>query len=75
MDSDQPIAEVELACKSGGKQVEKLSGADTVARFNATPGNCTLTLQGLVPMTAAVEVPSTGGEARCLVRSGRVNCG
>lgn len=74
VDSDVPIAEVELACKSG-KQVEKLSGSDTVARFNATPGDCVLTLQGAVPMTASVSVPSTGGEARCLVRSGRIDCG
>ncbi len=73
VDSDVPIAEVALSCPSG-EQRQSLSGADTVARFNATPGSCTLTLEGAVPLIAKVEVPSTGGEARCLVRGGRLSC-
>lgn len=75
VDSDLPIAEVGLTC-SGRTQTEALSGSDTVARFaSATPGGCTLSLQGNVPMTAKVEVPTTGGEVRCTVRGGRVSCG
>ncbi|MDP2309223.1 MAG: VWA domain-containing protein [Pseudomonadota bacterium] len=75
VDSDLPIAEVGLTC-SGRTQTEALSGSDTIARFaSATPGGCTLTLQGNVPMNASVEVPTTGGEVRCTVRGGRVNCG
>ena len=75
LDSDLPIAEVGLTC-SGRTEVEALSGSDTVARFtSATPGGCTLVLQGTVPMQAQVEVPSTGGEVRCTVRAGRVSCG
>lgn len=75
VDSDLPIAEVGLTC-AGRTQTESLSSSDTVARFAAaTPGGCTLILQGNVPMRANVEVPSTGGEVRCTVRGGRVNCG
>jgi Ca-activated chloride channel family protein len=75
VDSDLPIAEVTLTC-SGTHQTESLSGSDTVARFaNATPGGCTLTLQGNVPMQAQVDVPATGGDIRCLVRGGRLSCG
>ena len=75
VDSDLPIAEVGLTC-AGRTQTESLSSSDTVARFaSATPGGCTLILQGNVPMRANVEVPSTGGEVRCTVRGGRVSCG
>ncbi|MES2640801.1 MAG: VWA domain-containing protein [Myxococcota bacterium] len=75
VDSDLPIAEVGLLC-AGNRQTESLSGSDTIARFaSATPGGCTLVLQGTVPMQAQVEVPTTGGEVRCTVRGGRVNCG
>lgn len=73
VDSDVPIAEVALSCPAG-EQRQPLSASDTVARFNATPGSCTLTLEGAVPMIARVNVPSTGGEARCMVRGGRVSC-
>jgi Ca-activated chloride channel family protein len=75
VDSDLPIAEVGLLC-AGNQQTESLSGSDTIARFaSATPGGCTLVLQGTVPMQAQVEVPTTGGEVRCTVRGGRVSCG
>jgi len=75
IDSDLPIAEVGLTC-SGRTQTEALSGSDSVARFaSATPGGCTLTLQGNVPMNTTVEVPTTGGEVRCTVRGGRMSCG
>lgn len=73
VDSDVPIAEVALSCPSGGQR-QTLSGSDTIARFNATPGSCTLTLEGAVPLIAKVNVPATGGEARCLVRGGRLSC-
>ena len=75
VDSDLPIAEVGLTC-SGRTQTEALSGSDSIARFaSATPGGCTLTLQGNVPMATKIEVPTTGGEVRCTVRGGRMSCG
>lgn len=74
VDSDMPIAEVELTC--GPKNFKStLSGGDTIARFEATPGACTVTLQGNVPMTAKVDVPDVGGDVKCLVRGGRMSCG
>jgi Ca-activated chloride channel family protein len=74
VDSDVVIAEVALACR--GQQLrERLSGSDSVAQFQATPGSCTLTLSGPVELAVAVDVPKTGGDARCLVRGGRVTCG
>lgn len=75
VDSDLPIAEVTLSC-GGRSWSDALTSSDTVARFaQAKPGACTLTLQGNVPMRAAVDVPVTGGETRCMVRGGRVSCG
>lgn len=73
VDSDQPIAEVALAC-SAGAQTQSLSRSDTVARFKASPGACKLTLVGNVPMVANVTVPSTGGDVRCIVRGGALTC-
>jgi Ca-activated chloride channel homolog len=74
VDSDVPIAEVELAC--GPKNLkETLSSGDTIARFDAPPGMCTVTLQGNVPMTAKVDVPESGGDVKCMVRGGRMSCG
>ena len=73
VDADIPIAEVSLSCP-GGRWTESLSGSDTVARFDATPGACDLTLSGTVDMTAKVDVPETGGDLRCIVRGGRLNC-
>jgi Ca-activated chloride channel family protein len=75
VDSDIPIAEVELAC-GGASWREALSGSDTVARFHpAASGACTLTLLGPLPMTAQVAVPRDGGDVKCTVRGGRVSCG
>ena len=75
VDSDMPIAEVSLSC-AGQQHRSRLSGADTVARFpEVIPGQCTVQLQGTVPMMAAVEVPATGGDVRCIVRGGRLSCG
>ncbi len=75
VDADIPIPEVTLEC-AGRTHLEKLSGADTVARFGAVaPGACTVRLQGNLPMAAAVEVPETGGDIRCLIRGGRLSCG
>jgi Ca-activated chloride channel family protein len=74
VDADIPIAEVALAC-AGQRWTDAISPSDTVARFDAMPGACTVTLTGAVEMAADVEVPSTGGDARCVVRGGRVSCG
>ena len=74
VDSDLPIAEVTLTC-GGWHATESLTASDTVARFSARPGACTVTLQGNVPMVAQVSVPSTGADVRCMVRGGRVTCG
>ena len=74
VDSDIPIAEIELDC-AGRSHVEPLSGSDTVARFRAvSPGACTVKLAGNLPMSASVEVPLTGGDLRCIVRGGRISC-
>jgi Ca-activated chloride channel homolog len=73
VDSDIAIGSVALAC-NGQTWTEQLSASDTVARFSATPGSCRISLDGIVPMTANVEVPEVGGDLRCLVRGGRVNC-
>jgi len=74
VDSDIPISNVALACGRDSWS-ERLSGSDTIARFDAVPGQCVVTLDGTVAMKAKVEVPSTGGDVRCLVRGGRMNCG
>jgi|GEM_PF-1013716 len=74
IDSDLPIAEVSLTC-GGWKDTETLTAGTSVARFEPTPGKCTLVLQGTVPMSAAVDVPATGADVRCVVRGGRVSCG
>jgi Ca-activated chloride channel family protein len=74
VDSDLPIAEVSLAC-GGWHDTAALSSGSNVARFDARPGACTLTLQGTVPMVAQVEVPKTGADIRCTVRGGRLSCG
>ena len=73
VDADIPIAEVALAC-AGQRFTDAISPSDTVARFDVVPGACTVTLTGAVEMAADVEVPSTGGDARCVVRGGRVSC-
>ncbi len=74
VDSDIPIASVSLDC-GDGHWSDRVSASNTVARFQAYPGECTLTLGGTVDMRLAVEVPETGGDLRCTVRAGRVNCG
>ena len=74
VDSDIPIAEVGLECQ-GRTRTSRLSPADTVARFDdAQPGTCVVTLSGQVAMRAQVDVPEVGGDARCIVRGGRMNC-
>lgn len=73
LDSDVLISEVSLEC-AGERDVVGLRGAATVATFEAVPGACTATLVGPVEMAAAVTVPRNGGEARCLVRGGRLAC-
>jgi Ca-activated chloride channel family protein len=75
VDSDIPIGQVELDC-GGRSHLEPLSGSDTVARFQSVlPGACTIKLDGTTPMSARVEVPSVGGDLRCMVRGGRISCG
>jgi Ca-activated chloride channel family protein len=73
VDADIPIAEVGLAC-AGQRWTERVSAADTVARFDAPPGSCLVSVSGAVEMTAGVDVPRAGGAARCLVRGGRLSC-
>ncbi len=73
VDSDLPIAEVMMEC--GGKRVaHALTAGSTATTFEVTPGTCLLSLQGNVPMQTQVTVPSTGGDVRCVVRGGRMNC-
>jgi Ca-activated chloride channel family protein len=73
LDSDLPIAEVMMECE--GKRIAKaLTAGSTVASFTGPPGSCLLSLQGNVPMQTTVEVPVTGGDVRCVVRGGRMNC-
>lgn len=73
LDSDMPIAEVGLQC-GGWHGSDALSSGDQVARFDARPGSCVLTLQGNVPMSTTVQVPETGADLRCVVRGGRLAC-
>lgn len=74
VDADLAVPELSLTCR-GRTHVESLTGSDTVARFHSVrPGSCVLTLQGTVPMQAAIEVPEQGGAMRCLVRGGRISC-
>jgi Ca-activated chloride channel family protein len=74
IDADVPIDAVSLAC--GGVQLRStLSGSDTVARFPTAPaGRCGIVLEGVVPMSAEVTVPATGGDVRCVVRGGTLRC-
>jgi len=74
VDSDIPIGSVGMTC-GAESWVESLSGSDSVARFEVSPGACVVTLEGTVAMKAQVEVPETGGDVRCLVRGGRLRCG
>lgn len=74
VDADQPIPEVRLNCH-GETWSQRLGGGDSVARFDdAPPGTCDLVLSGQVPMSARVDVPTTGGDVRCMLRGGRLNC-
>ena len=74
VDSDVPIAEVAVACGSSNKRAALNSGGN-VARFTGvTPGSCTVTLDGIVPMVASLQVPTGGGQANCRVRGGRLGC-
>ncbi len=74
VDADQVIAEVAMEC--GPKTAsESLSRGSNVATFEVRPGSCQLVLYGAVPMVASVQVPQAGGDVRCVVRGGRLNCG
>ena len=74
VDADQVIAEVGIQC-AGKTLSESLAAGSNVVRFDARPGTCQLVLYGNVPMYAQVDVPSTGGDIRCVVRGGRLSCG
>lgn len=74
VDSDVPLTHVRLSC-AGRDALESLGANDTVARFDAQPGACTLYLGGVVDMPVAVDIPQTGGQASCVVRAGLVRCG
>lgn len=73
LDSDTPIAEVGLQC-GGWHGSDTLGSGESVARFDARPGSCVLTLQGNVPMTTVIQVPETGADVRCVLRGGRLAC-
>jgi len=73
IDADQPIGAVALDCPSG-QWTETLSSGDQVARFDATPGSCLVTLHGAVPMVARVDIPAQGTQVSCTVRGGRLAC-
>lgn len=74
VDSDQVIAEVQLRC-GGIVDSDELGAGESVARFDgARAGSCEVVLMGNTPMLARVNVPAVGGEARCTVRAGRVDC-
>lgn len=72
VDSDTVIAEVGMECR-GDRDLAALTG--NVARFEVSPGACNVVLYGPVPLVARVDVPSTGGDIRCVVRGGRLSCG
>lgn len=73
VDSDAAVGGATLTCgRWTGSAV--LSGSDKVARFDASPGACTLTVQGAMPLTTQVQVPAVGGTLRCLVRNGAMVC-
>lgn len=69
LDSDVAISSMDLDCNGS-----RLSASDSVARLEATPGTCNLTLYGAVPMTTTVQVPETGSDMRCTIRGGRLSC-
>lgn len=73
VDADTDISEVVLACP-GGVQRSALPMGTSVASFSTLPGSCDLTLHGIVPLDARVEVPPMGRDLRCVVRGGRVQC-
>jgi hypothetical protein len=74
VDSDVAIGAIALVC-GDSRWTQKITPADAIARFeDADPGTCDLTLSGAVDMTAKIDVPSTGGDLRCVVRGGRIAC-
>lgn len=73
LDTDTAIAEVGLRC-GGWEDHHALASGESVARFDARAGACTLTLQGPVPLTTSVQVPEVGADIRCVVRGGRLSC-
>ena len=73
LDSDRAFSEIALTCDDH-RVVQALSGSDTVVRFETPPGHCDLTLYGTIPMITPVDIPQTGGDLRCVVRDGRVQC-
>jgi Ca-activated chloride channel family protein len=75
VDSDIQLASAALEC-AGERVTDGLSASDSVASFTAPAGQvCELVLAGTVDMRAEVEVPTTGGDLRCVIRGGRISCG
>jgi Ca-activated chloride channel family protein len=75
VDSDVQLASAALEC-DGARQSDGLSASDQIATFQAPAGAvCQLVLAGPVDLRAEVEVPTTGGDLRCVVRGGRISCG
>lgn len=71
LDSDITVSALDASCASSPV---RLTAGSSVARFEARPGRCELTLQGVVPMRTEVEVGPVDTEVRCLVRGGRISC-
>ena len=73
LDSDEPITVVGLNCP-GAMQVQGVSMADQIARFQTTPGSCRVTVDTAIPLAAHVQVPNVGGDLTCVVRNGMLTC-
>ena len=71
LDSDQPVTAVHASCSEGPV---RMTAGSSVARFEAEPGSCTVTLDGLVPLRTEVQVARVDTDVRCLVRGGRLRC-
>ena len=71
--ADTPIAEVAMACRDHS-QKKAMSAGETAVTFQVPAGACALTLEGNVPMSTQVTVPSTGGQVQCMIRGGRMEC-
>ena len=70
------ISSAELVCDTRAER-RTLSGADTVARFDAVPGPCVVMLEptGGRRLPVTVEIAPAATDLRCWIRAGRAGCG